>query len=90
MTNGESDQRLASSLSLHDLTLVIPLVEGALSKLHAILNDDKAEEKAADDAAEMSVLYGNTAGKLQELYESLRQPDSNFPSYEELAKRRPK
>ena len=78
------------SLTLSDLALIIPLVEAELDKLHAILNDANASDKAADDAAEMSVLYGNTSGNLQELYETLRQPDSNFPTYEELAKRRPK
>ncbi|HVK98215.1 MAG TPA: hypothetical protein VM553_00310 [Dongiaceae bacterium] len=78
------------SLTLSDLTLIIPLVDAELDKLHDILNDTNADEEAADNAAEMSVLYGNTAGNLQELYESLRQPGSNFPTYDELTKRRPK
>ena len=78
------------SLTLSDLTLIIPLIESELDKCHAVLNDPNASDKAADDAAEMSVLYGNTSGNLQGLYESLRQPGSNFPPYEELAKRRPK
>ena len=77
------------SLTLSDLALIIPLVEAELDKLHAILNDNNADEKTADDAAELSVLYGNASGNLKELYESLRQPGSNFPTYEELAKRRP-
>lgn len=77
-------------LTLSDLTLLIPLVEAELDKLHTILNDPNASEKAADDAAELSVLYGNASGNLKELYESLRQPGSNFPTYEKLAKRRPK
>lgn len=77
------------SLSLSDLTLIIPLVEAELDKLHAVLNDPNVNGQAADDAAEMSVLYGNASGNLQELYENLRQPGSNFPTYEELAKRRP-
>lgn len=77
------------SLSLSDLTLIIPLVEAELDKLQAILNDASANAEATDNAAEMSVLYGNASGNLQELYENLRQPGSNFPTYEELAKRRP-
>jgi len=75
-------------LTLSDLALIIPLVEAELDKCHAVINDPNASDKAADDAAEMSVLYGNTAGNLQALYETLRQPGSNFPTYEALTKRK--
>lgn len=75
-------------LTLLDLCLLIELVDDKLTELHAVLGDDATEDRISDEAADLSVIYSNTAGRLKELYESKRRPDSNYPPYQELINRK--
>ena len=75
-------------LTLLDLCLLIELVDDKLDTLHTILNDETTEDRISDEAADLSVIYANTAGRLKELYESKRRPDSNYPPYDELISRK--
>jgi hypothetical protein len=71
------------SLSLTDLSLLIPLVKQELGVLHGLANNDE-DAQLADDAAELSVLYRQTAAKLKEDYQSQWWEGSDFPAYETL------
>lgn len=70
------------SLSLTDLSLLIPLVKQELGVLHGLANGE--DKQLAEDAAELSTLYRQTATKLKEEYESQWWEGSDFPSYETL------
>mgnify|MGYP006174412463 CR=1 FL=1 len=70
------------SLSLTDLSLLIPLVKQELGVLHGLANGEDAQ--LADDAAELSLLYRQTATKLKEEYQSQWWEGSDFPAYETL------
>lgn len=70
------------TLSISDLAMIIPLVEKELNQLHELMNGD--DETAADEAADMAVLLGNTSATLETAYNQLRHDSSNFPSYEDL------
>lgn len=75
-------------LTLLDLCLLIELVDDKLDALHTTLNDETTEDRISDEAADLSVIYANTAGRLKELYESQWGPDCNYPSYDELISRK--
>lgn len=70
------------SLSLTDLSLLIPLVKQELGVLHGLANGEDAQ--LADDATELSLLYRQTATKLKEEYQSQWWEGSDFPAYETL------
>lgn len=70
------------SLSLTDLSLLIPLVKQELGVLHGLANGEDAQ--LADDATELSILYRQTATKLKEEYQSQWWEGSDFPAYETL------
>lgn len=75
-------------LTLLDLCLLIELVDDKLTELHSVLDDEKAERRISDEAADLSVIYANTAGRLQALYESQWSQDCNYPPYHELISRK--
>lgn len=70
------------SLSLTDLSLLIPLVKQELGVLHGLANGEDAQ--MADDATEVSALYRQTAAKLKEEYQTQWWEGSDFPAYETL------
>jgi hypothetical protein len=70
------------SLSLTDLSLLIPLVKQELGVLHGLANGEDAQ--MADDAREVSALYRQTAAKLKEEYQAQWWEGSDFPAYETL------
>lgn len=70
------------SLSLTDLSLLIPLVKQELGVLHGLANGEDAQ--MADDAREVSALYRQTAVKLKEEYQAQWWEGSDFPAYETL------
>lgn len=70
------------SLSLTDLSLLIPLVKQELGVLHGLANGEDAQ--MADDAREVSALYRQTAAKLKEEYQTQWWEGSDFPAYETL------
>ena len=72
-------------LTLSDLCIVIPLLEREIDKIHQDI--DAEDDKISNDAAELSVPYGETASKLERIYRSLWKEDSNYPTYEELTAR---
>lgn len=77
-----------TSLTLLDLCLLIELVDGKLTELHSLLDDEKADSRTSDEAADLSVIYANTASRLQALYESQWSPNCNDPPYLELVSRK--
>jgi len=70
------------SLSLTDLSLLIPLVKQELGVLHGLANGE--DEQLAEDATELSALYRQTATKLREEYQAQWWEGSDFPAYEVL------
>ncbi len=74
-----------SSLTLSDLCVVIPLLEKELDRIHHDIEQGNQQE--SDDASELSVVYGATAAKFEQLYKSLWEEGSNYPSYDELINR---
>lgn len=70
------------SLSLTDLSLLIPLVKQELGVLHGLAKGEDAQ--LAEDAAELTMLYRQTAVKLKEEYQSQWWEGSDFPAYETL------
>jgi hypothetical protein len=70
------------SLSLTDLSLLIPLVRQELGVLQTLINGQ--DPQLAQDAADISALYRQTAAKLKEDYESQWWDGSDFPAYEVL------
>lgn len=73
------------NLTLSDLCVIIPLLEKELDQIH---NDIESEDdNVSNDAAELSIPYGNTAAKLKNLYESIWSEDCNYPSYRQLVER---
>lgn len=74
------------NITLTDLSIIIPLLEEELDKIHSEI--ESQDEDVSDAAAELSVPYGNTSAKLQALYKSLWSEDCNYPSYEELISRK--
>lgn len=75
-------------LTLLDLCLLIELVDGKLTELHSVLDDKKADNGTSDETADLSVIYANTASRLQALYESQWSSDCNYPPYLELISRK--
>lgn len=73
------------NLTLSDLCVVIPLLERELDKIH---NDiESTDDNVSNDAAELSVPYGNTAAKLKHIYETMWSEDCNYPPYRQLVER---
>ena len=70
------------SLSLIDLSLLIPLVRQELGVLHNLAKGEDAQ--LAQDATDISALYRQTAAKLKEDYESQWWEGSDFPAYDQL------
>lgn len=70
------------SLTLTDLSLLIPLVKQELGVLHGLANGQ--DQQLAQDADELSALYRQTAAKLKEEYQAQWWEGSDFPSYETL------
>lgn len=73
------------NLTLSDLCIIIPLLERELDKIHSNIESD--DDDVSNDAAELSVPYGNTSAKLKMIYESLWSEDCNYPPYAQLVKR---
>ncbi|WP_444928689.1 hypothetical protein ACJJIF_12515 [Microbulbifer sp. SSSA002] len=73
------------NLTLSDLFILIPLLEQALDTLHKEI--DSEDEKISVAAAELSVIYANTAANLEDLYRSLYREGCNYPNYEMLISR---
>lgn len=73
-------------LTLSDLCVIIPLLEKELNQIHADIESD--DDDVSDDAGEISVPYGNTASKLENIYKSMWSEGSNYPSYDELVRRK--
>jgi len=73
------------NLTLLDLSVIIPLLEQELDKIHQDI--DAEDDNISSDAAELSVPYGETASKLERAYKLLWSEDTNYPIYEELIKR---
>lgn len=72
------------SLTLTDLSLLIPLVKQELGVLHTMVNGEDAQ--LAQDAADVFALYRQTAAKLKEEYQAQWWEGSDFPSYETLVR----
>jgi hypothetical protein len=70
------------SLSLIDLSLLIPLVRQELGVLQSLANGEDLQ--LAQDATDISALYRQTAAKLKEDYLSQWWEGSDFPAYEVL------
>lgn len=75
-----------NDLTLADLCVLIPILEKELAEIHRDIESD--DDDISNDAAELSVSYGNTASKLEELYKKLWNEGSNYPAYEELINRK--
>ncbi len=74
------------NLTLSDFCVIIPLLERELDQIH---NDIESEDdEVSNDAAELSVPYGNTSAKLKQIYESMWSEDCNYPSYNQLVERK--
>ena len=73
------------NLTLSDLCVLIQVLEKELDQIHRDI--DSEDENISNDAAELSIPYGNTASKLEQIYKSLWSEGDNYPSYEELIKR---
>lgn len=74
------------NLNLSDLCILIPMLERELDKIHQEIESD--DDKISSDASDLSVPYGETAARLEKLYNSLLGENSNYPSYDELTKRK--
>lgn len=72
-------------LTLADLCVVIPLLEKELGRIHYEIEQGNQQE--SDEASELSVVYGATAAKFEQLYKSLWEEGSNYPCYDDLIKR---
>lgn len=70
------------SLSLIDLSLLIPLVRQELGVLQTLVTAE--DPQMAQDAMDISALYRLTAAKLKEDYQSQWWEGSDFPAYEVL------
>ncbi|MCR6650009.1 MAG: hypothetical protein NVV73_00300 [Cellvibrionaceae bacterium] len=70
------------SLSLTDLSLLIPLVKQELGVLQGLANGQDVQ--LAEDATELLMLYRQTAAKLKEEYETQWWDGSDFPAYDTL------
>jgi hypothetical protein len=66
------------SLTLVDLSLLIPLVKQELGVLNGLAKGQ--DHQLAQDASELSALYRQTAEKLKEEYQTLWWEGSDFPS----------
>ena len=73
------------NLTLSDLCVLIPLIEKELDQTHQ--NIDSTNDQISNDAADLSIPYGETASKLERIYKLLWKEDSNYPNYEELINR---
>ena len=73
------------NLTLADLCIMITLLEKKLDHIHQDIESE--DQQISDDAADLSVPYGETASKLERIYKSLWEEGSNYPSYEELLNR---
>ncbi|MBC6906332.1 hypothetical protein DWB84_12785 [Saccharophagus sp. K07] len=73
-------------LTLSDLCILIPLLERELEKIHCEIDSD--DDEISNDASELSVPYGATSAKLEKIYKSLWSEGDNYPSYEDLLKRK--
>ncbi len=71
-----------TNLTLSDLCVVIPLLEKELDRIHH--DSEQGNQQESDDKSELSIVYGATAAKLEQLYKSLWEEGSNYPSYDEL------
>lgn len=70
------------SLTLIDLSLLIPLVKQELGVLNGLANGQ--DEQLAQDASDLCALYRQTAAKLKEEYQAQWWEGSDFPAYETL------
>lgn len=71
-----------NEFTLSDLCILIPLLEKELDQIH--LNIESESENISNDAAELSIPYGQTSAKLEKAYRALWQEGCNYPSYEQL------
>ena len=73
------------NLTLSDLCVLIPLLEKQLVKIHQDIDSDN--NNISNEAADLSVPFGETAAKLETIYKSLWKEGSNYPAYEQLIER---
>ena len=73
------------NLTLADFCILIPLIERELNSIHKDI--DSEDEDTSNDAAELSIPYGETAAKLELIYKSLWKEGTNYPTYEDLIER---
>lgn len=74
-----------NDFTLSDLCILIPLLEKELDQIH--LDIESENEATSNDAADLSVSYGQTSSKLEKAYRELWQEGCNYPSYEQLIAR---
>jgi hypothetical protein len=70
------------SLTLTDLSLLIPLVKQEIGVLNGLVNGEDLQLR--QDAEELVTLYRRTALKLKEEYEAQWWEGSDFPAYSVL------
>lgn len=73
-------------LTLADLCILIPLLEQELDSIHKQIDSD--DDQVSNDASELSIPYGLTSVKLEQLYTSMWEEGGNYPPYDELIKRK--
>jgi hypothetical protein len=72
------------SLTLTDLSLLIPLVKQELGVLHNLAKGE--DHQMSEDANDIAMLYRQTALKLKDEYLALWWEGSDFPTYDVLVK----